>query len=107
MGRLVHHQSVVYIMASRTNGTLYIGVTRNLPSRILQHRNGKGSKFATQYGATRLVYYECTNDTFAALTREKSMKKWLRSWKIQLIEKHNPQWHDLWDAGEILPLPRP
>ncbi len=97
----------VYILASRRNGTLYTGISGDLLYRIHQHRTGAGSKFAAKHGVTRLVYYEQTSDAYAAIVREKQIKKWLRAWKVALIEEHNPEWRDLYVDGKILPLPKP
>ncbi len=85
----------VYILASQKNGTLYVGVTTSLAARIVQHKNGEGSKFAAKYGVTRLVWYEEHIDVRDAIEREKSIKRWRRDWKIALIEKDNPQWNEL------------
>jgi putative endonuclease len=85
----------VYVMASRRNGTLYIGVTNDLLRRVWQHKNDVHEGFTKEYGVHRLVWYESTTDIHAALQREKQMKKWRRQWKINLIEKENPDWDDL------------
>ena len=85
----------VYIMASQKNGTLYIGVTNNIGSRVLAHREGRGSSFARRYGVTRLVFMEIFDDVNEAIAREKELKKWRRQWKIDLIESANPDWDDL------------
>jgi putative endonuclease len=85
----------VYILASRKNGTLYIGMTNNLLRRMEEHKQGLVEGFTREYKVNRLVYYESTNDVYAALRREKQLKKWNRAWKIKLIEKHNPGWKDL------------
>jgi putative endonuclease len=82
-------------MASKRNGTLYIGVTSNLVKRVYEHRNNLVDGFTKEYSVYSLVYYETTNDVNSALLREKQMKKWKREWKINLIEKDNPQWKDL------------
>lgn len=87
----------VYILASKPNGTLYIGVTRDLLRRVAQHRKGEVPGFSKKYGLKRLVYYESTSYLMAAVEREKQMKKWKRAWKIELIEKDNPDWHDLFE----------
>ena len=87
----------VYIMTNRPRGVLYIGVTATLPSRVHQHRNGKGSAFCKRYKLTRLVYAEQHASIQDAIAREKAMKAWKRDWKIELIEQGNPQWLDLWD----------
>jgi len=86
----------VYILASHKNGTLYIGVTSNLIKRIQEHRGKLVKPFTEKYNIHTLVYYEQTNDVNSALAREKSLKKWNRHWKIQLIEKDNPNWKDLY-----------
>ncbi|MEZ4676099.1 MAG: GIY-YIG nuclease family protein [Caldilineaceae bacterium] len=88
----------VYIMASKKNGTLYIGTTNNLVRRVYEHKNNLVEGFTQRYGVHRLVYYESTNDVTAAITREKRMKKWKRAWKINLIEERNPNWDDLSDG---------
>ena len=93
MSRTYH----VYILASGRNGTLYTGVTGDLAQRMEQHRDGKGSKFTTKYGVTRLVHIEAIADVNAAIAREKAVKKWRRAWKLELIERGNPQWLDLYD----------
>ena len=90
----------VYIMTNKRNGTLYIGVTSNLVSRVTQHREGHGSEFTTRYGLTMLVWYEEWARIADAIQRETSLKRWPRKWKLALIEKHNPDWRDLY--GEIL-----
>ena len=85
----------VYILASKRNGTLYIGVTNNLERRIYEHKTGLFEGFTKAYNIHSLVYFEETNDISIALQREKQLKKWNRSWKISLIEKENPEWNDL------------
>ena len=82
-------------MTNAPFGTLYIGVTSNLAARVLQHRNGEGSKFCKRYGLTRLVYAEQHERVYDAIAREKAMKAWKRSWKTRLIEEMNPGWDDL------------
>jgi len=86
----------VYILASGRNGTLYTGVTGDLPERVWQHRTGVGSKFATKYDVHRLVHAEAFADVNEAIAREKAIKKWRRAWKLELIERGNPQWLDLY-----------
>jgi putative endonuclease len=85
----------VYILASRKHGTLYIGVTNDVRQRLDLHRSGKGSEFARKYGVMRLVYLETCENPEEAIRREKQLKKWNRDWKIELIEKDNPDWNDL------------
>ena len=86
----------VYILASKKNGTLYIGVTSDLIKRIWQHKNNLVEGFTKQYGVHDLLYFEETGDVMSALEREKELKKWKRQWKIDLIEKNNPEWKDLY-----------
>jgi len=85
----------VYILASKPNGTLYVGVTNNLQRRVEEHRSGLVEGFTKQYGVHRLVYFEQTSNVVAAIEREKRIKKWNRQWKIELIESQNPEWKDL------------
>lgn len=87
----------VYILASKKNGTLYIGVTSDLVKRTWQHKNHIVSGFTEQHQVNRLVYFEQLDDMESAIMREKALKKWQRSWKIRLIEKTNPDWLDLYD----------
>ena len=89
-------QYFVYILASGVGGTLYVGVTNNLFRRIAEHRDGKGNAFASRYGVTRLVYYEVHDAIHSAIAREKSIKRWRRAWKVDLIEQDNPNWVDRW-----------
>lgn len=89
----------VYILASQRNGTLYIGVTSDLPERLQSHREKRGSKFAARYDVTRLVYFEEYRLYADAIRRETNLKRWKREWKIALIEKVNPRWDDLFDSG--------
>ncbi|MEO9634092.1 MAG: GIY-YIG nuclease family protein [Parasphingorhabdus sp.] len=88
----------VYILASKRNGTLYIGVTGNLAARVFAHRSGKGSEFTRKYRTTRLVHIEPYTDVREAIAREKALKKWNRGWKLRLIEEGNPDWDDLFDT---------
>ena len=87
----------VYILASKPYGTLYAGVTSDLVKRVYQHKGDFVSGFTSQYGVHRLVWYEQHHDVEQAITREKQIKKWKRRWKIELIEKANPYWRDLYD----------
>jgi len=86
----------VYILASRPNGTLYVGVTSDLVQRIFEHRNGL-SRFTARYSVHRLVYFEVHESVIAAIQREKNIKHWPRRWKIALIEGRNPDWRDLYN----------
>ncbi|MGJ4880704.1 MULTISPECIES: GIY-YIG nuclease family protein [unclassified Bradyrhizobium] len=87
----------VYILASGRHGTLYIGVTNSLRTRLEQHRKGEGSEFVKKYGVFRLVYVEIYTVAAEAITREKQLKRWKRDWKIELIERDNLEWRDLSD----------
>lgn len=86
------------MLASRPNGTLYIGVTSDLAARVWQHKNDHVEGFSKKYGVHRLVWYESHETMESAIAREKVLKKWERAWKIKLIEKMNPQWDDLYDG---------
>ena len=86
----------VYILASRIGGTLYVGVTSDLVRRVYQHREKLLKGFTEKYGVSRLVYYEAFGEIGAAIRREKQLKRWNRAWKVQLIEKKNPNWDDLY-----------
>ena len=87
----------VYIMSNRYRGTLYVGVTADLSSRITQHRKGQGSEFCTKHGLTRLVWAEFVISIDDAISHEKRLKRWRREWKFDLIEHGNPEWRDLFD----------
>jgi putative endonuclease len=93
MGGASHYY--VYILASRRHGTLYIGVTNNLRTRLEQHRSGHGSEFVKNYGVHRLVHVETFTSPQEAIAREKLLKNWHRDWKTRLIEEDNPDWSDL------------
>jgi putative endonuclease len=86
----------VYILASKRNGTLYVGVTSDLYGRMVEHRDGLVPGFTTRYGVKMLAYFEEHDDIEIAIRREKSIKRWRRAWKIELIESRNPGWRDLW-----------
>ena len=88
-------QPVVYVLASKRNGTLYIGVTSNLPQRMYQHREGVVDGFSKKYGIKMLVYFEMCEDMLSVIAREKSLKGISRAKKIALIESVNPNWEDL------------
>jgi len=90
-------QYYVYILASKKNGTLYIGVTGNLLKRVSEHKNNLIQGFTQKYNIHVLVYYELYGDINSAIGREKQLKKWKRQWKINLIEKDNPDWSDLFE----------
>jgi len=88
-------QPCVYILASDRNGTLYVGVTSDLPGRLYQHRAKLLPGFTARYGVAKLVRYELFGDMEAAIRREKQLKNWRRDWKLNLIEQDNRDWHDL------------
>ena len=96
----------VYILASKRNGTLYLGVTGGLIARVAAHREGTGSSFVRRYGATNLVWYEFHDRIENAIQRETSLKRWRRKWKLDLIEEKNPQWKDLYE-DMVAPRPLP
>jgi len=83
-------------LASKRNGTIYIGVTSNLIKRIYEHKNNLVEGFTKKYNIHNLVYYEITEDVNSVIAREKQLKRWKRNWKIELIEKNNPGWKDLY-----------
>ncbi len=89
-------QYFIYILASKRNGTLYIGVTNNLLERVNQHKNNLVDGFTKKYDVHNLVYYEAYKNIEDAIAREKCMKKWKRKWKLELIESSNPNWEDLY-----------
>ena len=91
------NQYYVYILASKRNGTLYIGVTNSLTKRVYEHKNNVVPGFTSKYHVHKLVYYEATENVESAIVREKQMKKWKRDWKIELIESRNPEWNDLYN----------
>ena len=88
----------VYLMASSRNGTLYLGVTSDLLARAYQHRNRLIDGFSKEHGCILLVWFEASDDIQSARQRELQMKKWKRAWKIELIERDNPQWKDLYET---------
>ncbi len=92
----MNKQPAVYILASKRDGTLYIGVTSDLVKRVWEHKNDVVEGFTKKYGVHDLVYFEMHGDMESAITREKQLKKWNRAWKIELIGKNNPTWRDLW-----------
>ncbi len=96
-------QYYIYILASKPNGTLYIGMTNNLGRRVWEHRQGLVEGFRKRYSVHRLVYCESFARPRDAIQREKRLKKWNRAWKIQLIESANPDWNDLYET--LMPMP--
>lgn len=94
----MERQFYVYILASKPQGTLYIGYTADLARRVYEHREGAIPGFIKKYDVKRLVYVEKFDDPRLAQQRERSLKKWPRDWKINLIERENPDWDDLYDG---------
>ena len=90
-------QPCVYMLASRRNGTLYVGVTSDLIKRVWEHKNDLVEGFSKQYGVHSLVWFEQHESMMSAIQREKAIKEWKRQWKLELIEKGNPDWHDLYE----------
>lgn len=88
----------VYILASKKNGVLYVGVTNDIIRRVWEHKEGQDDGFTKKYFIKKLVYYEAYEDILYAIEREKCIKKWNREWKIELIEKENKEWDDLYDS---------
>ena len=89
-------QPCVYMLASKRNGTLYVGVTSNLVKRIWEHKQQYVDGFTATYGVKRLVWYECHDSMISAIEREKLLKRWRRAWKLALVEAINPEWKDLY-----------
>ena len=94
----MNKQPAVYILASKRNGTLYIGVTSDLVKRIWLHKNNMVEGFTKRYSVHRLVWYELHESMESAITREKRLKNWKRQWKLKLIESSNPEWQDLYHS---------
>ena len=88
----------VYILASKKNGTLYVGVTNDVVRRVHEHKEGLAEGFTKRHGVKRLVHFEIFDSVETAIRREKTLKTWLRDWKIALIERDNPDWDDLYDG---------
>lgn len=99
----MRRQPAVYIMANKRNGTLYTGVTSNLPKRVWEHKSGIFGGFSHQHGCNILVWFETQYTMEAAILYEKRLKRWRRAWKLELIEQANPHWRDLAvDIGGVL-----
>ena len=94
----MNKQPAVYILASKKNGTLYVGVTSNLVKRIWEHKNNLAEGFTKRYGVHHLVWYEMHESMYSAIQQEKRVKEWKRTWKMKLIESANPNWQDLYDT---------
>jgi putative endonuclease len=92
----LHQQFAVYILTNRPRGVLYVGLSSSLSERIRQHREGLLPGFTKRYNLTRLVYYEHVSTAALMIQREKRLNGWRREWKIELVEKMNPTWRDLW-----------
>jgi len=104
-------QPAVYLLASRPYGTLYTGVTSHLPRRIWQHRTDQTEGFTNRHRVYHLIWFELHQTMAGAIAREKQIKKWRRAWKIELVERGNPTWRDLWPslapgASDGFPLSR-
>lgn len=93
----MNKQYFVYILAKARNSTFYVGITSDLPKRIWEHKNGVADGFTKKHGIKTLVHFEIFNDPENAIKREKRLKKWNRTWKMKLIEEHNPDWRDLYE----------
>ncbi len=98
MAAMRERSPAVYLLCSRRNGTLYVGVTSNLLQRVWQHRQHLAEGFTRKYSINRLVWFEQHGEMSSAILREKQIKKWNRAWKLALIEKTNSEWLDLWPA---------
>ena len=94
----MNRQPAVYILASKRNGTLYIGLTSNLIQRIWEHKNNLVEGFTKRYSVHKLVWYELHESMESAIEQEKRLKEWKRQWKLELIERTNPNWQDLYDT---------
>ncbi len=88
----------VYILASRKDGAIYIGMTNDIVRRVYEHRIKAVPGFTSKYNITRLVWFEIYEDPISAISREKELKKWKQAWKIELIEAQNPHWNDLYES---------
>ena len=94
----MNKQPCVYLLASKRNGTLYVGVTSDLVKRVWEHKNHVVDGFTKMYGVSQLVWYEVHETMESAIQREKAIKEWQRGWKLKLIEEFNPDWKDLYDT---------
>ena len=88
----------VYILASRRDGAIYVGITNDLARRVYDHRIKAVPGFTAKYNITQLVWFEVYDDPISAISRERELKKWKRAWKIRLIEKDNPNWNDVYES---------
>jgi putative endonuclease len=96
MTNVIMNSYYVYMLASERNGTIYVGVTSDLVKRVWEHKNHVADGFTKKYRVHQLVYFEETSDVESAIAREKQLKNWQRKWKLELIEKGNPNWEDLY-----------
>ena len=96
--RILMKSYYVYMLASKKNGTLYVGVTNNLIRRVYEHKNNIIKGFTSKYDVKILVWFESTPNIESAIQREKQIKRWHRKWKVELIEKENPNWNDLFES---------
>ena len=94
---MIQKSPCVYLLASKPDGVLYLGVTSDLVKRIWQHKNSFVDGFSKKYNVHNLVWFEQHVDILSAITREKNIKRWKREWKVRLIEESNPEWRDLYD----------
>jgi putative endonuclease len=94
----MYKQYYLYILATKKNGTLYVGITANLIKRVFEHKSNVVEGFTQKYNIHNLVYYEVYTDINNAIQREKNIKKWNRNWKIKLINTKNPEWNDLYEV---------
>jgi putative endonuclease len=94
----MNKQPAVYILANKKNGTLYVGVTSGLVKRVWEHKNKVVKGFTERYGIHQLVWYELHDTMESAIERENALKNWKRAWKLELIEKTNPNWNDLYES---------
>lgn len=97
-GNLMSKQPCVYLLASKRNGTLYVGVTSDLVKRVWEHKNHVVDGFTKQHGVDQMVWFEVHETMESAIQREKAIKEWQRAWKLKLIEEFNPSWKDLYDS---------
>jgi len=93
----MERQPCVYMLTNQRNGTLYVGVTSNLPKRVWQHKNKIVKGFTEKYGLDKLIWFEMHETMESAILREKAVKFWKRKWKLEAIESSNPDWRDLYD----------
>ncbi len=98
----MNKRPAVYILTNKKNGTLYVGVTSDLIKRVWEHKNNLVDGFTKRYSVHKLMWYELHETMISAITREKTLKNWKRAWKMELIEKNNPLWQDLYETISLL-----